>query len=182
VKRALAIALAAAVAGCGPGDPEEPDAAPRPDAGPLEAGPPDAAPLDAYPFDRPMRDSDTITCIDLLEPNDVREQATDLLRGDIMVDRIGICGNGDADWFYTFPNATSTILITVRFTHYDGDLVLELLDPTGALLQRSDFSSFASGEESILFPGAQADTKYFIRVTAKRFDDRVPYLLSIDYR
>ncbi len=178
--RAVALLLLV-LSACGPG-PEVPiDAAAPVDGPPREAAPPDAAPLDADLRDRPMRDSDTITCSDPLESNDARESATDLLHGDISVDRVGICTDLDTDWYTTTPIANGSISFTIRFTHYDGDLVLDLMNGSGGLLQRSDTSSFARGEEVILLPNTPANAKIFVRVSAKRADDRVPYLLFVDY-
>lgn len=67
----------------------------------------------------------------------------------------------DTDWYTTTPIANGSISFTIRFTHYDGDLVLDLMNGSGGLLQRSDTSTFVRGEEVILLPDSTANAKIF---------------------
>lgn len=140
----------------------------------------DTAIADGDLTDRPMRDGPVSCPNDGLEPNDIREMATQMQAMDFTVSQVGICTNGDRDFYSVFLDAGQRMVFTLRFTHYDGDLVLDLLSFDGSLLSRSDFSSFASGEESVLATSSAAQTKFLVRVTSKRFDDRVPYVLDFN--
>ncbi len=183
------LALAVLAAACGPDGGEVTDAAIIIDAAPREASLyPDAAPpIDADLTDRPMRDYvGPVLCSDVFESDpqikndDAREAAQELTRSSNTINNLGLCYDRDVDYYFIGTHLTDSFAATIYFTHYDGDLVLDLLGPDGSLVTRSDTSSFTSGNEAVFLPSA-GEVKYFLRVTSKHADDRVPYRLKIDY-
>ncbi len=116
-----------------------------------------------------------------LEPNNGPTGASPIpTQANFRLPNLGICSNGDVDYFTLTVGAGAHINARIEFSHSAGDLNLALLDSAATQLSFSDSSSAAMTPalETVDRTGLAAG-KYYLRVQGKDAQTLSPYTLVV---